>query len=198
LALIWQNNEKALLLQVANGDEQAFRLLFDAYRDRLFFYTLRITSSRELAEDIVQDTFLKIWLRRDQLSQVDHFPAYIFKVARNGVLSGLRRKAMEGTILAQKMDTGTLEPDMDQQLYFKQVKGVLQSAVDALPPQQRNVYLLRREEDRRIGEIARLMGISEVTVKRHLTQAQKTLRQAILDAFPYESGILVILFFLNH
>jgi RNA polymerase sigma-70 factor (family 1) len=194
LALIWQNNEKALLEQVANGDEKAFRLLFDTYRNRLFFYTLQITSSREMAEDVVQDTFLKIWLRKDQLSRIDHFNAYIFKMAQNGVLSGLRRKAIEEAILEGKMEAGTPEPDIDQKLHFKQVKGVLQLAVDNLPPQQRSVYLLRREEDRQIREIARLMGISEVTVKRHLTQAQKTLRQALLDAFPYESSILIVIF----
>ncbi len=189
-----QYNEKALLLQVAKGDEKAFRTLFDAYRNRLYFYTLQITSSREMAEDIVQDTFLKIWLRRDQLNKINHFNAYIFQVAQNAVLSGLRRKATEAAILEGKLEPPLAEAELDEKLHFKLIKGVLQKSVDALPEQQKKVYMLRREEGYPIKEIAQIMDISEITVKRHLSQAQKTLRKALEDFFPFEGGILLVIF----
>jgi RNA polymerase sigma-70 factor (ECF subfamily) len=187
-------HEKALLLQVAKGDERAFHVLFDTYRDRLYFYVLQIQDSKEIAEDIVQDTFLRIWLRRDQLPAIEHFNAYIFRMAQNAVMTGLRRKALETTILQEKMAPVTTEAGVDDQLHFKLVKDVIQKAVSTLPEQQKKVYLLRREEGRRIREIAQALNISEITVKRHLNRAQKALRQAIEINFPYESGILLIIF----
>ena len=187
-------HEKALLRQVAKGDEKAFRTLFNAYRDRLYFYVLQIQQSKEVAEDIVQDTFLRIWLRRDQLPAIDHFNAYIFRMAQNAVMTGLRRKALETTILQEKIMPAQEEAGVDEELHFKFVKDTLQKAVNALPEQQKKVYLLRRVEGMRIREIAEALNISEVTVKRHLGQAQKALRYTIETNFPYESGILLIIF----
>lgn len=187
-------NEKNLLFQVSKGDEKAFRVLFDAYHNRLYFYTLQITNSREMAEDIVQDTFLKIWLHRDRLTDIGHFNAYLFRVAQNAVFSGLRRKALEASILEGKLEPPPAEAEPVEKLHFKMVKGVLQKAVDTLPEQQKKVYMFRREEGYPIREIAQIMDISETTVKRHLTQAQKTLRKALEDSFPYEGGILMVIF----
>ena len=187
-------HEKDLLQRIAKGDEEAFHRLFDAYRNRLYFYTLQITGSKELAEDTVQDTFLRIWLHREQLLGVVHFNAYIFRIARNGVLNGFRRKALEATIIRERSEQQQYEPEAEEKLHFKLVRSELQKAVDALPQQQRRVYLLRREEGRPIKEIAALLDISEITVKRHLTQAQKQLRQVIENRFPFESGILLIIF----
>lgn len=147
-----------------------------------------------MAEDIVQDTFLKIWIRRDQLTKIDHFKAYIYRVAHNGLLSGIRRKALEATILAGSQPTTIIEPDLEEKLHFKQVKQVLQAAIENLPAQQKTAYQLRREEGLRIREIARIMNISEITVKRHLTSAQKRLRETLEDAFPFDIGILLIIF----
>lgn len=186
-------DEKNLLLQIAAGNEKAFRLLFDAYRNRLYFYIFRLTLSKEVAEDILQDTFLKIWLNRDQLNRVEHFNAWLFKVAQNGVLTGLRRKAVEASIINNKQEQNTQQLIPDQQLHFKQVKATLQEAIEALPPQQKKVFLLRREEGRRIDEIANLMNISGLTVKKHLTAAQKTIRQALETSFPDDWAILLII-----
>lgn len=187
------HNEKELLRQIANGDERAFRSIFDAYHHRLYFYILQISSSQQVAEDIVQDTFLKIWLHRDQLPQVEQFNAYIFRVARNTVLSSLRRKALETVIVEQKLEPVPGAPDAHEQLHIKLVKEVLQQAVNALPEQQQKVYRLRREGGLSIKEVARLLGISEITVKRHLTLATKTLREVFDYHFPADSAILLII-----
>ncbi|WP_166437187.1 RNA polymerase sigma factor [Niastella caeni] len=189
----FEYDEKALLVQVAAGNESAFRSLFDAYRNRLYFFIFRLTLSKEVAEDVLQDTFLKIWLNRDNLDRVEHFNAYLFRVAQNGVLTGLRRKAVEASILQDNQDPSPLQIIPDQQLHYKQVKATLQEAIETLPPQQKKVFLLRREEGRKIQEIATLMNISGLTVKKHLTAAQKTIRQALENSFPDDWAILLII-----
>ena len=114
-------------------------------------------------------------------------------MAQNGVISGLRRKAVEESILSEKQNQQQTQEVPDQQLHYKQVKGVLQKAIEALPPQQKKVFLLRREEGRKISEIASLMNISGLTVKRHLTAAQKTIRHALETSFPDDWAILIII-----
>lgn len=186
-------DEKGLLLQVSAGDEQAFRELFTAWSPKLYHFTLGLTGSPELAEDIVQDSFLKIWLRRDRLSEVEHFSSYLFRMARNQIVSGIRRKAMENLILDKRIGQPEPEAGVDEHLHIKLVKNVIEQAVQQLPEQQRRVWRLRRQEGLRIKEVAAALGISEVTVKRHLTQAQSTLRQVLETEFPFDAGILGIL-----
>lgn len=189
----FEHDEQALLQQVAAGSEKAFRALFDAYRNRLYYYVFKLTLSKEVAEDVLQDTFLKIWLNRHNLHRVEHFNAYVFKVAQNGVLTGMRRRALEASILNDKQEVFPAQAIPDQQLHFKQVKATLQEAIEALPAQQKKVFLLRREEGRKIDEIASLLNISALTVKKHLTTAQKTIRQALENSFPDDWAILLII-----
>lgn len=178
---------------MSEGDAEAFRIIFDAYRDRLYFFTLRITSSPETAEDIVQDTFLKIWIMRDRLTRVQYFGTYIFRMAQNAVMNGLKRKALESVIVAEKLAPPESEKTADEQLHFKHVRKVIEETVDGLPARQKMAFKLRREEGKKVKEIAALMNISEETVKGTLSKAQKTIREAIELNFPLDSAILIII-----
>jgi len=189
----FEYDEKALLAKVAAGNETAFRMLFDAYRNRLYFYILRLTASKEVAEDVLQDTFLKIWLNRENLHRIEHFNAYLFRAAQNGVITGLRRKALETSIINDNPEPLTVQIIPDQQLHYKQVKTTVEEAIETLPPQQKKVFQLRREEGRNIQEIAAIMNISGFTVKKHLTAAQKTIRQALETSFPDDWAILLLI-----
>lgn len=187
------HNEKMLLSQVAAGSEEAFRTLFDAYSSRLLQFALQLTGNRELAEDLVQDSFLTLWVRREQLTEIEHFSAYLYRMVRYAVLRGLKRKAIEADAVENKIKPLPPEPEQDDLLHIKFVKEVLNRAVQELPEQQRKVWLLRREEGRRTKEVAELLGISEITVKRHLGAAQQKLRDTLQQEFPLEGGILIII-----
>jgi len=182
-----------LLAEVAAGSEDAFRTVFDAYSPRLLQFALQLTGNRELAEDIVQDSFLTIWVRREQLSEIDHFSAYLYTMVRHAVFRGLKRKAMAADAVEHKLAPLPPEADQDELLHIKQVREVLNRAVQELPEQQKKVWLLRREEGRRTKEVAQLLGISEITVKRHLGAAQAKLRDRLKQEFPLEGGILIII-----
>jgi len=186
-------HEKKLLQEVAAGSTVAFRTIFDAYRDRLYSYLLSITSSHETSEDILQESFLKIWLRRNELSQVENFGGYLFRMAMNGAINGLRRKALEATARNNTPLNPAPAAAPDVQLHFKEVRQVINRVVDTLPIQQKRVYQLRREDGMRIKEIADMMKISDITVKRHLTEAQKKIREAIERSFRDDALILLII-----
>ncbi len=83
-------NEKALLEQIAQGDEAAFATLYDRHWKRVYTIALQYTKSPEAAQDIVQDVFIKIWVNKENLLQVREFKPYLFVTARNMIISSLR------------------------------------------------------------------------------------------------------------
>ncbi|RWY53999.1 RNA polymerase sigma factor [Mucilaginibacter gilvus] len=159
--------ENELLLRVAGGDEHAFSELFNTHHQLLGTHIYRITGSAELAEEVVQDVFLKIWLSRESLAAIQHFKAYLFVISKNHALNCLRKLAKER--LRQKTieeNAMALIPEDNSGLdtYYS----LLDEAIDHLPPQQQKVYLLSRHKRLKYDEIASQMGLSRETVKKYL------------------------------
>ncbi len=94
-------NEVMLLHQLAGGDREAFRRLYDNYRDKLYYYILRLTTSKQLAEDILQEVFIRVWMDRDKMADIRSFDAWIFTLAKYKIINGFRRLSMEHAILAE-------------------------------------------------------------------------------------------------
>src|ERR1700744_5340677 len=88
-------NEHLLLQQIAQRDENAFKSLFDLYKDRLFLYINGIIKSKEVSEEIVMDVFLKIWLGKEIVNQIENFDAFLFRVAYNKSIDFLRSVARD-------------------------------------------------------------------------------------------------------
>ena len=88
-------DEKTLLSQVAEGDEKAFRILFDRYWDNIYGVAFAFTKSSQIAEEMVQDIFLKIWTKKHLLNSIQKFDAYLFRVAKNHIYNELRKKIKE-------------------------------------------------------------------------------------------------------
>jgi RNA polymerase sigma-70 factor (ECF subfamily) len=162
---------------VAQGDQTAFTQLFLRYRDLVYTTAYRVTESAMEAEEIVQDVFMKVWTIREELPTIDNLEAYIFTIARNFTFNALKR------LLRERERTG-LWPGADGQPAIspeaaanaREFMQVLQQAIDQLPPQQKQVYLLIREEELTKAEVAAKMGISPHTVKSHFDAAVRAVR----------------------
>lgn len=159
--------EKELLLRVALGDEHAFSALFAMYHQVLASHIYRVTECMELTEEVVQDSFLKIWLNRESLPNVLSFKAYLFVISKNHALNCLRKLAKERSCqksLEQDAPILTLDAQNEDNRYYN----LLDKAIDRLPPQQQKVYLLSRHKRLKYDEIANQMGLSRETVKKYL------------------------------
>lgn len=162
-------NERELLDLTAGGDEGAFSRLFYLWHQKLGTYIYRLTGSTDIAKDIVQDVFMKIWTNREKLRQVECFSAYLFVVSRNHTFNCLRRIAKE-----RAEHCRLTENFRDVNIYRNQGEverdyyDLLDQAVEALPSQQKKVYILSRRERLKYDEIALLMDISRETVKKYL------------------------------
>jgi RNA polymerase sigma-70 factor (family 1) len=187
-------NEQQLLLMIANGNEAAFRQIYDGYGNRLFLYVLRLTRSKEQAEDILQNTFLKIWLRRDTLKDITDFSAYLFRMAQNSVITAIQRTALEASILQHKITPPQAETLPDEKLHSNEIRQAWLQGIQQLPPQQQKVYILQKEYGWKIQDIAEALDISPRTVKRHLADAQQALKISITMRFPRKE-LIVIAFF---
>lgn len=173
-------NERVLLEGVAKGDEDAFAQLFYAYHNQLGSYVLMLTNSEQLAEEIVQDVFVKVWMNREMLLSIEKFSAYLFILTRNYTLNCIRKQVRERrqqedygrTILLDTEESGfSLLNDPEYQF-------LIERAVAQLPPQQQKVFMLR-QQGLKNPEIARQMDISPDSVKKYQQWALKTVAEFV-------------------
>lgn len=192
-------NESVLLRQLAEGNEEAFRKLFLAYKDKLYTYICKLSGSAETAEDMVHDVFLKLWEKREALPDIDNLNAYLYQISRNKSINLFRRMAKETLILSEigrdEGIPGSLEGE--NRLIHADVLASIREAVDKLTPQQRQVFLLSRQNGLKINEIARKLGITERTVTNHMSQALRFLREELSRQYGPSAVIIYALYNLS-
>ena len=172
------NIEKNLLRKAAEGHEASFTRLFFLYKHKLYSFLLHLTESPEMTEDVIQDVFLKLWNDRQNLVNIEHFSGYIYKMAQHRVLNAFRRMAKETLIISELSKPGAAAgTDAEDNLRVREVREQLKSALDKLPPKQKLVYTLSRDEGLKHDEIARHLNISPSTVNNHMIAALRTIRK---------------------
>jgi len=186
------SDERGLLSRVADGNERAFTQLFERYSDVAYGFAIFYTKTAESAEEVVQEIFLKLWLKREKLRDIQSFPDHLFIITRNHVIDFLRKHLREKRYqrqLIQHFKEVSFTPE--QQLIFKESGEIVERAVAMLPPQQQVIYRLRRNEDMPLDEIAFTMNLSRLTVRNHLNKALGTIR-AYLQAHSRELTIFLL------
>jgi RNA polymerase sigma-70 factor (family 1) len=180
-------DKQELLARIIRGDEQAFEQLFHQYRNKIYSAAYKLTQSDVLAEEILQDSFLKIWIKRKDLSNVSNIESYLVTTARNHAYDVLRQIARKGTTTDQTQLLQSSDSiGSDSHMIHKEYDQVLQKAIRRLPEQQKNVYLLTNEKGLKRKEVAELLQISPETVKIHLSHAVRFIRaycKARMDLF---------------
>jgi RNA polymerase sigma factor (sigma-70 family) len=184
-----------LLFQVAQGDEMAFRELFYSYKNKIYNIAFRLTFSAFISEEVVQDIFLHIWLRRSTLLQVEDFEAYLFITTRNEVYRMLKRIARQrnsGILADEQM--ADVHSGADENLLYRDFARVLHKAVERLPYRQRQIYRLIKEKELKRELVAARLRLDPETVKSHLAQAMKNIRAYCLAHLSLFMFVLFILF----
>lgn len=176
-----QNNfhiEKDLLSEVSKGNEKAFRALFTAYYNQLNNYIFSITKSKQIAEELAMDVFLKIWLGRDIIPQIEKFDAFLFRVAHNKSIDFLRSVARDPKFQDLLWDQIQIanNTQADSSVILHEYEAKLREAVSLLSPQRKKVYQLSREQDMTHDQIAAQLKLSKNTVNNHIVEAQRFIR----------------------
>jgi RNA polymerase sigma-70 factor (ECF subfamily) len=188
-------DEQILLRQLAEGDRNAFRTLYDLHGDKLFSYTMRLTESKQIAEDVLQDVFIKVWQHRESLKEIRSFDAWLYTLAKNQVMNGFKRANLERLILTGiKYATKEACDPVTQSINYKETNRFLQEAINLLPPQQKKIYQLRQDQGMKTREIAQQLNISPLTVKKHVAQAVRTIRLMLEKQTGLTGALLIGLF----
>jgi RNA polymerase sigma-70 factor (ECF subfamily) len=190
--LVRDEPNESLMLRFRGGDVRAFELLLGRHQRPIYEFVLRSVGPHNtaLAEDLTQETFLRVVKQASTYEQRAKFTTWLYTLARNLCIDHSRRmvhrKARsldqpddEGqTLLERTADTG---PPTDRKVIGQQLQGRLQEAIDALPDDQREVFLMREQADLSFKEIADIVGISENTVKSRMRYALEKLRGQLAE-----------------
>lgn len=159
------------------GDNKAFEQLFSLYAKRLYGFALGYLKSKEEAEEIVQEVFLKVWDNRAELSFHKSVESYIFTIARNGILNTIRKSKSENTYQAYLKINPGKSILLDEELNFNELEKAYQNAIEQLPPRRKEIYLMSKEQSLSNAEIAARMNISLKTVENQMTAAVSLIRR---------------------
>lgn len=165
--------ELDLFRRIGNGDEQAFVELFHLYAPKLTAFALRITQDQDAAHDIVQETFLQIWLGREKLGEVEHPAGWLFTIGSRQAYKQLRnRMVRENPLLATELGEAPTD-----KIGLQELKALIHEAVEGLSEQRKKIYRLSRNQGLTIPEISARLGLSQSTVKNTLVSALKQVRE---------------------
>lgn len=179
------HTEKELFYAIAENDESAFRQLFHLYFPQLYPQIFKVTKAENVTEDIVQETFLKIWINRDRLTEIENPRAWILRIAYFQAFTFLRKKATHQKAvnhIADKLKEEEEYSETEETVVFRNLQTSVRKAIQQLPAQQKKIYRLSREQGLKNKEIAAQLNLSEQSVKNTLVRALKFIREEVEKA----------------
>jgi RNA polymerase sigma-70 factor (family 1) len=173
--------EKLLLELLREGDQRAFDELYRRYARELFLRAYRKTGVKEICEDLIQDIFSGLWVKREQLEIRQSLGAYLQGVLDNKIVDHYRRACLHLRHLDQLIaifDRAELNPA--DQLTYKEQESALRAYISGLSGRMRDIFLLSRDEGLPHAEISRRLNLSSQTVRNQISKALKTLREKMV------------------
>ena len=185
------SNEKDLVKLLTEGDEVAFEKLYRLYGERLLAYLIKLLKSEDIACEVLQEVFIKVWHNRQHIDVKQSFRPYLFRIAENCAYDFFRKvardkKLEEALIRNACKDYSPVEED----LLTKEKSYLLQEAIDALPPKRREVFQLVKIEQRSYEEVSHMLHVSVSTVNDHIVKATKSIRENLERYYITVIGIL--------
>ncbi len=181
-----------------NGDEAAFKDLFDLFADGLYRFAFSILKNKQLAEETVSDVFFRIWMRRTSIAKIENFKPYIFTSARNAALNYIAKEKRNNMVWIEDVKVPLLMEDIspETELITRELRDAIAQAIDNLPERCKLIYSLAKIEQLKYKEISSILGISVKTIDHQLTIAIKKIGTEIENYLRDEgepSGVSLIL-----
>jgi RNA polymerase sigma-70 factor (family 1) len=182
-------------LKIGDQGEQ-FKMLFDRFKKPVHDYIRTITGSHEVAEEITQEVFIRLWRKKGTYDEIENMDYYIFRIARNECMRYFKKAAVETQLYKELQKRMTTESNnIAEYINYKETEAVLNKAIASLSPKRQKVYQLSRQQGLRLDEIALVTQLSYNTVRNHLVEALRQIRQYYLKHLS-TTVLLFIHFFL--
>jgi RNA polymerase sigma-70 factor (ECF subfamily) len=181
--------EAKLIALLAADSEYAFQLLFDRHRNFIYRLAIRYLKSPAIAQEVVQDVFLKLWVQRKNLHSDKRLEPWLHRVAKNHIINQLEKLANEwkaiGALSKNKEISDVKIYDQLQEEYYN---NILLQAIENLSEKQKQVFELARQKNLSYLQIAEKLGLSTLTVKTHMSRALHSIK-----AFFHKEGVVLLM-----
>ncbi|PUZ24370.1 RNA polymerase sigma-70 factor, ECF subfamily [Chitinophaga costaii] len=183
-------DEKSLLLQIAAGDATAFKVLYRRYLPDAYSLAISFLHMPQAAEDLVQDLFIKLWLKREEMAGIERFRPYMMVSLRNMLINELDK--MKNRLRHEQLGSHLLFPPATpyEETTASELQAKIQEALQALNPQQQLIYRLSREQGKDIASIAQELNVAPKTVSNTISIVLHHLR-----SYLHEYGYIFYLLF---
>lgn len=169
------------ILALSQGSVKDFDILFITYYPKVKSFLLSMLANEEEAEDLAQDTFMRLWQRKELLINVNNLNAYIYQTVKHVLYSDLdRKKGILNTDIesaSELLSSGEVE----EIVYRHELEDIINKTIDNMPPQRKQVFCMSRRQGLTTEEISHRLGISRRTVETHISIALATLRKVIFS-----------------
>lgn len=188
-----------LVFRLQHGSTEAFRTIYNLYFTRILVYSSGYVADKYIAQEMTQDTFVKLWEKSDSLPDDTMFQPLLYRIARNNCLNYLKHlKVTEKYMKHQanhqsenELSFYALSDESSQRIICEELENKIQNTMASLPPACKKVFELSRLEEKKHSEIAENLGIAIKTVENQIHKALKIMRRELKDYLP-----ILILYFL--
>lgn len=177
-------SEEDLLILLKQSDKSAFEALYNLYWEKMYGTAYKRVKNGEIAEEIVQDLFTDLWLRRDMLPAIASLSGYLHSAvhyrAINHIQKEIRKDRFEQHVAIYHLD---FDNSTEEGVLYNDLHFLIDREVETLPVKCREVFKMSRTDHKTNREIAQTLGISEKAVEKHITRALKHLRSTLNNFF---------------
>jgi RNA polymerase sigma factor (sigma-70 family) len=177
-------NETSVLPLIADGDEKAFFKFYNHYANLLRPFLLHYTRSETDVEDIIQETFIRVWMNRDRLADIENIAGWIYRIASRVYLDHLdremKRRERKGSFGQSLYGAGLVVSS--ERTHLLEVNNIIRTVLNSLPEQKKNVFRLNREMMMKPGQIAAHLNMPVGTVKNQLSAILREIRDQLASA----------------
>jgi RNA polymerase sigma-70 factor (ECF subfamily) len=192
MALYDPYTDEQLMESLRSGDPGAFTEIYERYWDKLLIYVMRVIRQQSDAEDIIQELFVSIWRRREDLRIEHHLSTYLYNSTRYLAIRHLQKNSTYAHYLDRLATQMTTSPantaGLEAEIFGRELEGHIDKLIEQLPERMKQVFVLSRKEHLSYKEIAERLSISEETVRKQIYKSLQILRNKL---GPLPAGLFI-------
>jgi len=174
------NSDQNLIRRLRKGDKIAFELIYNKFKEKLYYFTLRYIHTAIDSEEIIQNVFVSLWENRDALKEGHSLSSYLYKITINQIYNHLKHRAVRQKYFEQISRMETQEADDSQQhIYHMDLQGVIGKLMESMPEKQQFIFRLSRQDGLSNNEIAQRLGLSVRSVENQIYRAVKFIKSKL-------------------
>lgn len=170
------------LKRLEDGDRNAFDVIFLHYYPKVNAYLYSFSKEEETAKDLSQEIFIKLWISRGTISNVDNMSAYLFRMAKNALYNHFKHNLIKQKFLSTLQEVPVYEDFLDDYLYAENLQEIIDVTIAEMPRRRKEIFIMSRQEGLSNKEIAEKLNISKRTIENQLTYALAILRNRLVKS----------------